>query len=312
MLKIAIVGCGAMGSVYAALFREAGHEVWAIDTWCEHVEAIRRHGLRLDGVSGNRVVAGIHADTVAANAGRCDLVVIATKADGVASAAASIAPLLGDDTAVITIQNGLGAGERIREHVDPGRVLLGVAEAFGASVVGPGHAHHNSMKMIRLGELNGGASERLSRLTALWAQAGFNAAGFEDIEQLVWEKFICNVAFSAPCTLFQRTMGEVLADPAAWHVSASCAREAYAAGRALGVAIRFDDPVAYVRDFGARMPAARPSMLLDHIARRVSEIDAINGMVPVVSARLGLSAPANELVSAAVRAREASFETGAT
>ena len=91
-MKIGIIGCGAMGSVYAALLADAGNEVWAIDTWAEHVDAINRAGLRLEGASGDRTVR-LNATTSAADAGECDLVIVATKADGVASAARSAAEI---------------------------------------------------------------------------------------------------------------------------------------------------------------------------------------------------------------------------
>ena len=140
-MKIAIVGAGAMGCVYAALLAEADHEVWAVDVWQEHLDTIRDHGLRIEGASGNRVVGGIRVASDTADAGPCDLVIVATKASGVASAARSLLPLLDQDTPVLTIQNGLGAVERIGEFLPPGRVLLGIAGGFGASAKGPGHVH---------------------------------------------------------------------------------------------------------------------------------------------------------------------------
>ena len=85
--KVAIVGTGAMGSVYAALMAEAGNEVWAVDTWTEHVDAINAIGLRVEGASGDRVVRGIRAVTELAEAEPCDLYVIATKGSGVGAAA---------------------------------------------------------------------------------------------------------------------------------------------------------------------------------------------------------------------------------
>src|SRR3982750_2153820 len=106
-MKIAIVGTGAMGSVYAALFASAGHEVWAIDRWREHVDAMREKGLRLEGASGDRTVR-VQATTNAKEAGPCDLVILATKAMHVEEAASSLAPLLTPDTPVLSIQNGLG------------------------------------------------------------------------------------------------------------------------------------------------------------------------------------------------------------
>jgi 2-dehydropantoate 2-reductase len=307
LVKIAVVGCGAMGSVYAVLFSEAGHDVRGVDSWPEHVKAIRENGLWVEGASGDRLVGNVDVSETTDGIGLCDLVIVATKASGVSSAASSLGPLLGPDTAVITIQNGLGSGERIAQNVDPGRVVVGVAEAFGASVLAPGRVHHNSMKLIRLGELHGGMTKRLEELTALWSEAGFTAKCFEDINQLVWEKFVCNVAFSGPCTVFERTMGEMLDDSIAWGVVSECAAEAYRSGIAQGVNFSYRDPEAYVREFGERMPRARPSMLLDHMAKRRSEIDAINGMVPVVAREVGTQAPYNEVVSEIVRSRELEF-----
>ncbi|MCP5024963.1 MAG: 2-dehydropantoate 2-reductase [Actinomycetia bacterium] len=306
-MKIAIVGTGAMGSVYAALLAEAGHEVWAVDTWTEHVAAISEQGLRVEGASGDRVVSSINATTSAADAGTCDLYVIATKAAGVGAAARSIAGLMSSDSLVLTIQNGLGAGERIAEHLPTDNVLLGVAEGFGASIKGPGHAHHNAMRMIRVGEMSGGLTGRLEDLVQLWQEAGFDASAFDDIEQLIWEKFLCNVTLSAPCTTFRSTVGELMANEEQWSVAIGCMLEAHRVGVARGVNFSFDDPVAYVTTFAGTMPHARPSMFLDHLAERSSEIDAINGQVPVLGRHLGIDTPYNDTVCAVVRSYEERF-----
>jgi len=305
-MKIAVVGAGAMGSVYAGLLADAGNEVWAIDLWREHVEAMREKGLRVEGASGDRTVR-LNATTDPADAGACDLVILATKASGVGPAAKAMGPLLADHTLILTIQNGLGAAERISEHRSPDNILIGVAGGFGASMRGPGHVHHNGMELIRLGEMNGGLSERLAGVERVWRDAGFNVKSFDDIQQLVWEKFICNVTFSGPCTVFRKTIGEVMASEHAWEVALRCGLEAHAAGVAKGVHFSFDDAAAYIHRFGSAMPGARPSMLLDHLARRRSEIDAINGMVPVVARQVGTEAPANEVISAIVRELERDF-----
>jgi 2-dehydropantoate 2-reductase len=310
--KVAIVGTGAMGSVYAALMAEAGNEVWAVDTWTEHVDAINALGLRVEGASGDRVVRGIRAVTELAEAEPCDLYVIATKGSGVGTAAKDVVAVMPDDTLVLTIQNGLGAGERIAEHMPAKNVLLGVADGFGASMKGPGHVHHNAMKLIRLGEMSGGMSERLRWLEARWQRAGFNARAFDDIHQLIWEKFLCNVTLSAPCTVFDCTVGELMAQPDWREIALRCMHEAHVCGLAEGIRFSFDDPVHYVTDFAAMMPKASPSMRLDHMASRPSEIDAINAMVPVVAARHGLTAPFNQTLSAVVCAREAAFGKGKT
>jgi 2-dehydropantoate 2-reductase len=307
-MKIAVVGVGAMGSVYAALLADAGHEVVAVDVWQEHVDAINRHGLRLEGASGDRTVTSIRATSDPAAAAGADLYVIATKAAGVGAAARAIAPLMAPDSLVVTIQNGLGAGERIAEHMATDNVLLGVAQGFGASIRAPGHAHHNGMALIRIGEIGGGLSERLKRIAELWRGAGFEVKAFADIQQLIWEKWLCNCTFSAPCTAFDCTIGELMARPEPWRVALGCAREIFELGRARGIAFSFDDPISYVTAFGQRMPNARPSMLLDHQARRASEIDAINGMALVLGQETGIETPYNETLTAVVRAREAAWQ----
>ena len=306
-MKIAIIGTGAMGSVYAGVLAEAGHEIWAIDSWADHIEQIKSNGLTLEGASGNRTITNLSATTDADDAAACDLYVIATKAEGVGAAAKAVARNMREDSLILTIQNGLGAGERIAKFIDTKNVLLGVAEGFGASMKGPGHAHHNAMRQIRIGEMNGGMSERLQTLETVWKEAGFNANSFDDIHQLIWEKYICNVFLSAPCAVFDCTIGELVSNPDWRKIALGCMREAYQAGKAKGINFSFEDADDYALKFAAVMPDASPSLRLDHVARRKSEIDAINGMVPVVSAELGLSAPYNETLAAVIRRREEAF-----
>ncbi|NQW12936.1 MAG: 2-dehydropantoate 2-reductase [Rhodobacter sp.] len=309
-MKIAVIGAGAMGSIYAALLADAGHEVWAVDTWRAHVDAINAKGLRVDGASGVRTVKTLRATTQIADVGICDLCILATKASGVGPAAQAAAPIIGPDAIVLTIQNGLGAGERIAQHMSDHNVLLGVADGFGASMKGPGHAHHNSMKLIRIGEINGGLTNRLLNIEAVWQGAGFNAKAFENITQLIWEKFLCNVTFSAPCTTFNVTVGQLMDHADHWQIAIGAMREAYAIAQAKRVPLSFDDPGAYVTAFGAAMPNARPSMLLDHMAGRPSELDAINGMVPIMGREVAIATPYNDMLTAILRQREAAFDEG--
>jgi 2-dehydropantoate 2-reductase len=301
--KIAIVGCGAMGSVYAGLFAAAGREVWAIDAWREHVDAIRAKGLRVEGASGDRTVK-VNATTDAREAGPCDLVIIATKAMHVAAAAASAKALLGPDTVVLSIQNGLGGPDTAAGVLGRERVMVGVVGGFGASMRGPGHAHHNGWELVRLGEFGGPITPRLEAVAAAWRDAGFRVKTFDDIDQLVWEKLICNVCYSGTCSVTDHTIGEVMDDANLWPVALGCAREADAVARARGIKLGFDDVEVWVRHFGEAIPKARPSMLLDHMAGRRSEVDAINGAIPPAARALGIAAPYNEVISALVREKE--------
>jgi 2-dehydropantoate 2-reductase len=304
-MKIAIVGTGAMGSVYAGLFASAGHEVWAIDRWREHVEAMQSKGLRLEGASGDRTVK-VNATIDPKDAGPCDLVILATKAMHVANAASSIkeSSLLRKDTPVLSIQNGLGGPDTAASVLGRERVMVGVVGGFGASMRAPGHAHHNGMELVRLGEFGGPITPRLKKIEEAWKSAGFRVKLFDDIDQLVWEKLLCNCAYSGPCGITERTVGEVMNDPDLSKISAACATEGFLVSQKKRIKLSFDDPVAYVRDFGSKIPNARPSVLLDLMAKRKSEIDVINGSIPRVAKELGMTAPVNEAITALVREKE--------
>ena len=308
-MRIGIIGTGAMGSVYAGLLADAGNEVWAIDIWEAHVTAMGQHGLRVQGASGDRIVRdNLRVSTRAQDARDCELYIIATKAYDVDVAAASIRPILPPNATVLAMQNGLGSGERVRRVLPDANLLLGIGGGFGASMRAPGHVHHNGMAMLNIGESEGGLSNRLQCVERVWREAGFNTKVFADIDQLIWEKLICNCTFSAPCTVFDRNVREMLVDPETWRIALNCGVEAWAVAQAHGVTISFDDPERYLLDFAQGVLEAKPSMLQDHLARQRSEIGVINGAIPEMAARVGLTAPYNEVTSGIVRAREAEFD----
>jgi 2-dehydropantoate 2-reductase len=306
MMNIVIIGIGAMGSVYGGLFAAAGHNVIGIDPWQDHINAINQNGLRVSGASGDRTVTTIKAQSPDDPLPDADLYIIATKAAHVRAAGEKIIKE-GGEAPVLTIQNGFGSGEILAETIPQDRILLGVAEGFGASIKTPGHAHHSSMTRIRLGLYGGGSSPVLDQITRLWVEAGFPAEQYGDIDQLIWEKFVCNVTLSGACTVTGLTVAELRRDPALWQIAVNCGLEAYAVGKARGVHFSYDDPIAYVTAFADKLGDARPSMSLDHLAKRKSEIDVLNGMVPVMAKALNIPTPVNEVVSALVRHLETKF-----
>ena len=307
MAKVAIVGCGAMGSVYAALMTSAGHAVHAVTAWPDHAAAMAEHGLRVEGASGDRTVRLASAGTGTAGIGACDLVIVATKAFDVAAAARSCLPLLGRDTVVQTIQNGLGSPEVAAGILGADRIAVGVVGGFGASLRGPGHIHHNGMEMIRFGALAGLARDALTASAAVWESAGFSVSLFEDIRRMVWEKLIMNVTFSGTSVVTGLTIGGILADADAWSVASGCAREAVAVADAIGVRMQVGDPIAHIQKLGGKIPHAKPSMLLDFEAGRRGEVEAINGSIPRLGRECGVATPINATVVAIVRARESRF-----
>lgn len=301
-MRIAVVGCGAMGSVYAGLLAAAGHEVAAVSRNRDHVAAINAGGLRVSGASGDRRVA-VRALTEAP-AEAFELVILAVKAGDVHDAAVAARPMIGSRTLVLTIQNGLGSGDVVAGLLGSEGLIVGVAQGFGASLREPGHAHHNDMKAIRMGACSEVSFSEVERIARIWADAGFDAAAVTDIAAMQWDKLICNVAYSAPCALTGMTVGEAMDDPVLGEVTRAAAREAWAVASALGIALGFDDPIAHVREFASRMPDARPSVLLDLEAGRRTEVDVINGSIPREAEKAGMTAPVNATLTALVQTLE--------
>ena len=282
MSRVAIVGCGAMGSVYAALMVSAGHEVHGVTKWLHHAEAMAAKGLRVEGASGDRTVQLASAGTTTNGIGVCDLVIIATKAFDVEAAARSSVSLIGPETVVQTIQNGLGSPEVAATVLGEDKISIGVVGGFGASMRGPGHVHHNGLEMIRFGALKNLPTQRLQASAKIWESSGFKVTLFEDVQRMVWEKLIMNVTFSGTTCATGLTIGEVMADPNAWGVALGCAKEAIAVADAIGVRMEVGNPIEHIKKLGSKIPNARPSMLLDYNAGRRGEVDAIKRFDPAL------------------------------
>ncbi len=295
-----------MGSVYAALLADAGNDVLVLDRWEEHVDAMNAGGLRVEGASGDRTVKLTAATTTPPHE-PVDMIVVAVKAADAAAAAQAARPLLGPETVVVTIQNGLGSADGVASALGAERLMVGIAGGFGASFKGPGHVHHNGMKTIRMGAYADLSFARVERAVEVWRDAGFSAEAARDIAVMQWEKLICNVAYSAPCTLTGLTIGQAMEDPDIGPVSRAAATEAWEVARAAGIALTVADPVEHVRTFGAAIPNAKPSLLLDFEARRRGEIDFINGAIPREAAKLGREAPVNATLVRLVRFKERGF-----
>lgn len=298
-MQIAVMGCGAMGSIYAALLASAGHEVICIDRNAAHIDAINNTGLRVSGASGDRTIS--LKGFVEPPTAKIDLLIIGLKAAHVPNVKAAV-PMLDNSSLVLTIQNGLGSADIVADLVGADKLVVGVAQGFGAALVEPGHSHHNDMKAIRFGDYASGKG--MATIEPIFRAAGFDTELSDDIAVVQWEKLMCNAAYSGPCALTGMTVGEMMDDPIMAPISQAAATETFDVAKRKGINIAVSNPVQYVRDFAARMPDAKPSVLLDIEAGRFSEIDVINGAVPREAARLGTTAPVNATITALVRALE--------
>jgi len=304
-MKIAVIGTGAMGSIYAARFSRAGHEVVAIDIWQDHVNYINRNGLFIDGPDGQIIAKNIKASTKFSDLKGCHFYIIATKAMKLEESIKSLKDWINLNSPIITIQNGLGAGDIILRHMPENNIILGVAEGFGASLQRPGHVTHTANKQIRLGSISKISSEKeLRNIVDTWRSGGLKTEIYKNIEQLIWEKLLCNVTLSGPCSIFGCNVNELFNNQEYWNFALNCMQEAYSVGLSMGIPFSFEDPVAYVSDFAIRVGSAKPSMLQDYENKKKTEIDFINGAIPPLGAKSKIPTPFNDHVCKIIREAE--------
>lgn len=305
-MKIAVVGAGAMGSLFGALLAESGNEVWLCDIRQDHIHAVRQNGLMLEYESQTRVVK-LNAVIDPLQIGQSDLVLIFVKAIHTESAAQTAALLAGQDGLVMTLQNGMGNADMIAEHCKPDRIIVGTT-AHGATMLGPATIRHAGKGPTTLGMRAGGKGEfQIARKTAaLLTRAGIQSTAVKDVRPAIWDKLIVNVGINAITALTGIKNGQILNLEGTRELSRAAVQEAVAVAKAQGIEIR-KDPVAHVFQVAQATSANRSSMGQDVDRRRPTEIAAINGFVVSEADRVGLAAPVNRTLTALVQTMEAHY-----
>lgn len=290
-MKTAVVGAGAVGSVFGGRLAAAGHEVWLVHRRPEVVDALRRGGLRLstpDGLETIRVAATLDP----ADIGPVDLVLIMTKATDTAAAASAARVLVGERTRVLTMQNGLGNFEVIGEVVGAERTLVGLTY-IGAAVSDPGTVRLTAPGLSFIGQPFGDATG-VAELAAVFSAAGVPTEPVNRIWDVIWGKLIINAAINASCALTGATGIGVLESPSLSRWLSLVAEESANVARRLGIELPYPDAAARVLQHCRDVGASKPSMLQDIERSRPTEIDAINGAIVRAAASVGLAAPYNE------------------
>ena len=303
MTRVAVLGCGAIGSLYAAhLTRAPGVEVWAVDPWPDHMAAIRRHGLRVTGLAD--FTAPVHALTDAADLPRCDLGIVATKAQHTAAAVTAARHALGD-AAVASVQNGIGNEEAIAEIVP--RVVRGTVVTAGA-ITAPGAVRYDARGDTWLGpfEPSPARTDEIELLAALLNRGGLVAHAVADARGPQWAKVVFNAATSPLSALTGLTVGEVCTDPGLRREVDRLIDEAGAVCARAGVVLT-RDPRDAVGEAVREAYAHKPSMLQDVLARRTTEIAVLNGGIAAEGRRAGVPTPAHDAMVALVRGLERSW-----
>lgn len=295
-VKIAIIGAGAIGGYVGAKLALAGEDVTFIVRGA-NLEVIRKKGMKLimhDGAE--QVAASVKATDDYAEAGPQDLVILAMKAHQVEAVAKDLPKLLGPETAVVTMQNGIPywyfhkhggplEGSRV-QSVDPGGMLLemipprrviGCVVYPASELVAPGVVRHIEGDRFPLGELDGSISERVTRISACFGKAGFKAPVLDNIRSEIWLKLWGNLTFNPISALAHATLVDICQYPLSRKLAASMMGEAQEVAHKLGIQFRvtLDKRIAGAEKVGKH----KTSMLQDIEAGRAPEIDALVGSV---------------------------------
>ncbi len=306
-MKTMIIGAGAMGSLFGGLLSLSGKEVWLVDVWEEHVDAIRSKGLAIEEKGTTRNIS-INATADVRSIGKADLVLYFVKTYHSEKAVSDSLILEKEDTLFLTLQNGLGNEETICKQIDPKKVLLGVT-GQGATLLGPGHIRHAGWGKTYVGELDGKITDRIDQIVKMLNNAGIETEVSSRIHDLVWEKLFINVGINALAALLGLKNGQLLDYPETLRWVEALVSEAVEVANRKGMRIEVN-PIDRVRGVIEATRENRCSMGQDLDYKRRTEIDAINGAVVREADHLGISVPYNRMITDLIKVIEKQFNQG--
>jgi len=304
-MKIAIIGAGAMGSLFGGLLVEAGHSVKLFDIWAEHVRAINDKGLKIER-DGNTRTVKVRAFTNKEDMGFSDLVIVFVKSNHTGNAAETAKDILSEKGFMLTLQNGMGNADIIAGIIAPERVIAGTT-SHGATLLSPGRIRHAGAGPTVIGLWDGGDHSGVKPVAEALTRAGIATDCNTQIRQVVWEKLLVNVGINAITALTGIKNGQILDLAITRKLSEDAVTEAMGVANALGIEVR-KDAVAHVLAIAKATAANRSSMGQDVDNRRVTEIDAINGAVVKMAAEAGVPTPVNSTLTALVQTLQAHYE----
>ena len=292
-MKIAVLGAGAMGSLYGAKLSANGkNDVHLIDVWKDHIDAVNSHGLQMEEGDDVLLYENLKGHTSSEEAGVCDLVLVFVKSTVTRTAVESNAAVFGPDTVALTLQNGLGNIEQISSVIGAERVIAGTT-AHGATMLSPGKIRHAGKGKTIIGELGGHESDRIRKMAAVLEDAGMETVISGNVLGLVWDKLLVNVGINALTGITKLYNGQLLDYPEIEELLEKAVSEGVAVARAKGIRLGFDDPVAHTKDLCRATAANKSSMLQDILNGRQTEIDRMNGAIVREGKALGIETPVN-------------------
>lgn len=291
-MRIAVFGAGAVGGYLGVRLAEGGSDVQFIARG-DHLDALRARGLTLVTPEGERSTHAVRATNDPAEVGPVDVVLFLVKSYDTESAARRLAPLIGEGTAVLSLQNGIDNEERIAAIVGPEHVLGGAVYIL-AAIESPGVVRSGKARIV-VGELAGGPpTERVTRFVEAATAGGITAQAAADVRTVKWEKYVLLVGFSAVTAATQLTIGDVRASAAASAMMRAVMHEAWQVGRALGVPLADDLVDRQHALVLAQKDSEATSLRHDLVTGHRMELEALQGTLMRLGRETGIATPWTE------------------
>ena len=310
-MRIAVLGAGAMGSVYGARLADGGAEVTLLDVNQSHLDAIARDGLEVALDEGTKIhrLAAVRPEDFR---GPVDVVLVFTKIFHTAAALDAVAGQL-DGAVLLSLQNGIGNAERLAVHVPVERTLVGMTMT-PAEFLGPGRVASHGPAKTAFYSADGQNRPVLHEICTAMQAGGIDATADPEIEAAIWEKAAFNCTMNALCALSDGTPGSIGESVAGRGLAGRVAAEAVAVANATGVAASLERVEALIQHACAHHLHHEPSMLQDRKAGRPTEVDALNGAVARIGEEKGVPVPVNRTLADLIRLMEDSvrFRAGHT
>ncbi|MFH1355392.1 MAG: 2-dehydropantoate 2-reductase [Candidatus Omnitrophota bacterium] len=304
-MKIAIVGPGALGCLLAAYLSKSKEEVWILDKSKERAQKLTQQGIKIEGISGSWKT-GVKATDNAKEISEVDLVIIAVKSYDTKSAITAARPLVGENTAVLTVQNGIGNIEIISEVVGQDKVIGGVTSQ-GATLLDLGHIRHAGRGETVIGRADKKISVKLRSIREIFNKVGLTTKLSRDIKGLLWSKLIINVGINALTALTYLHNGRLPEFEGTRRILQAAVSEATRVAKRKRIKLIYDDPLAKVEAVCEATATNISSMLQDVLRKKRTEIGFINGVVVRQGQELGIPVPVNSLLVDLVKTIESSY-----
>lgn len=308
-MKIAVVGSGALGCLAAAFLKNKTKEdIWLFDNVDSRVKKIREDGIKVEGISGSFTArVNISSDTKEIGVGACDLVIICVKSYSTEDACKDIKELVGENTHVLTLQNGIGNIQILNDYFGAEKVIGGITN-HGSTLLGVGHVRHAGRGDTIIGKADGRLSGILKEVSTVLTKAGFETKISKDIDSVIWSKLIINVGINALTAILRLNNGKLVEYEEVRELMRQAVQEAAKVVKRKRVKLAYDDPIQKVESVCKATATNISSMLQDVLNKKRTEIEFINGAIVRHGKACGISTTANEVLTALVKTIEKSYD----